>query len=75
MGRIERFYEKIPAYDSEFFRVAEPKEPQHSSNDLYTLLPLSPKKVYSLDEVLARLVDGSEHMEFKPDYGPEIYTG
>jgi glutaconyl-CoA decarboxylase len=25
--------------------------------------------------VLARMVDGSEHMEFKPDYGPEIYTG
>lgn len=26
-------------------------------------------------EVLARLVDGSEHLEFRPDYGPEVYTG
>jgi len=25
--------------------------------------------------VLARIFDGSEHMEFKPDYGPEVYTG
>jgi glutaconyl-CoA decarboxylase len=31
--------------------------------------------MYNFDEVLARLVDGSEHMEFRPDYGPEIYTG
>jgi len=31
--------------------------------------------MYDFDEVLARLVDGSEHMEFRPGYGPEIYTG
>ncbi len=31
--------------------------------------------MYNFDEVLARLVDGSEHMEFRPDYGPEVYTG
>jgi glutaconyl-CoA decarboxylase len=36
---------------------------------------MEPKKVYDFDEVLARLVDSSEHMEFRPDYGPEIYTG
>jgi len=28
-----------------------------------------------MDEVIARLVDGSEHLEFKPDYGPEVYCG
>jgi len=31
--------------------------------------------MYDFDEVLARLVDGSEHMEFRPGYGPEVYTG
>jgi glutaconyl-CoA decarboxylase len=36
---------------------------------------MEPKRVYDFDEVLARLVDGSEHMEFRPDYGPEVYTG
>jgi glutaconyl-CoA decarboxylase len=25
--------------------------------------------------VLARLVDGSEHLEFRPGFGPEVYTG
>ena len=25
--------------------------------------------------MLARIFDNSEHMEFRPDYGPEVYTG
>ena len=33
------------------------------------------KQIYDFKEVLARLVDGSEHMEFRPEYGPEVYTG
>ena len=72
---IKEYMRRIPAYEPEFFRVAEPAEPKFSSEDLYRLLPLSPKKVYEFNEVLARLTDNSEHMEFKPDYGPEMYTG
>jgi glutaconyl-CoA decarboxylase len=30
---------------------------------------------YSFEEILARLTDNSEHMEFRPDYGFEVYTG
>ena len=33
------------------------------------------KRPYDIREVLARLFDASEHMEYKPDYGVEIYTG
>jgi glutaconyl-CoA decarboxylase len=58
-----------------FFRVAEPAEPQLPAGDLYHLLPFNQKEVYVFDDLLARLVDGSEHLEFKPDYGPEVYTG
>jgi glutaconyl-CoA decarboxylase len=38
-------------------------------------VPLNQKAVYSFDDVLARLVDGSEHLEFRPGFGPEVYTG
>ncbi len=72
---IKDYMRAIPAYDPMFFRVAEPKEPQLAANDLYHLLPANPKESYIFDDILARLVDGSEHMEFRPDYGPEIYTG
>jgi glutaconyl-CoA decarboxylase len=72
---LKDYMQKIPAYDPEFFRVAEPKPPKHSPDELYYLLPMNPKRTYSFDEILARLVDGSEHSEFRPDYGPEVYTG
>jgi glutaconyl-CoA decarboxylase len=38
-------------------------------------MPFNQKQIYNFREIIARLVDGSEHMEFRPEYGPEIYTG
>jgi glutaconyl-CoA decarboxylase len=72
---IKDYMKEIPAYHSKFFQVAEPKEPRFPIDDLYRLIPLNPKRVYDFDEVLARLVDASEHMEFRPNYGPEVYAG
>jgi glutaconyl-CoA decarboxylase len=72
---LKDYMKDMPAYPAKFFRVAEPKEPAFPMNDLYRLIPLNPKRVYNFEEVLARLVDGGEHMEFRPDYGPEVYAG
>ncbi|OQY60392.1 MAG: glutaconyl-CoA decarboxylase subunit alpha [Desulfobacteraceae bacterium 4572_88] len=72
---LKDYMKDIPAYHPKFFRVAEPKAPKFSADDLYRLIPSKQKQIYSFEEVLSRLVDGSEHMEFRPDYGPEIYTG
>ncbi len=72
---LKDYMKDMPAYHPKFFRVTEPKEPRFPIDDLYRLLPLNPKRVYDFDEVLARLVDSSEHMEFRPDYGPEVYAG
>ncbi len=72
---IKEYMKGIPAYAPEFFRVAEPAAPKFPAEDVYSLLPFNQKEVYDFDQILARLVDGSEHMEFRPDYGPEMYTG
>jgi len=72
---LKDYMKDMPAYHPKFYRVAEPKKPRFPMDDLYRLIPLNPKRVYDFDEVLARLVDSSEHMEFRPDYGPEVYTG
>jgi glutaconyl-CoA decarboxylase len=72
---LKEYMKDIPAYNPKFYRVAEPSEPRFSVDDLYSLIPIEPKRGYSFEEVLARLVDASEHMEFRPDYGPEVYTG
>ncbi len=66
---------QMPAYDATFFRVAAPAEPKYPVSELTSIVPLNQKAVYSLEDVLARLVDGSEHLEFRPGFGPEVYTG
>ncbi len=72
---IKDYMRDMPAYNPKFFRVADPKPPRFPAEDLYRLLPFNQKQMYNFDEVLSRLVDGSEHLEYRPDYGPEIYTG
>ncbi|MBU1276773.1 MAG: glutaconyl-CoA decarboxylase subunit alpha [Proteobacteria bacterium] len=75
LDAIRSHMKQMPAYDLDFFRVDEPKEPIFPADDLYYLVAFNQKMSYDFDQCLARLVDGSEHMEFKPGYGPEIYTG
>ncbi|KPJ78862.1 MAG: glutaconyl-CoA decarboxylase subunit alpha [Deltaproteobacteria bacterium SG8_13] len=72
---VRDYMKDMPAYHPRFFRVAEPKPPRFPAEDLYRLVPFNQKQMYDFDEVLARLVDGSEHMEYRPGYGPEVYTG
>jgi len=72
---IKDYMKDMPAYKPKFFRVAEPKAPRFPQEDLYHLIPFNQKAMYNFEEILARLVDGSEHMEYRPDYGPEVYTG
>jgi glutaconyl-CoA decarboxylase subunit alpha len=72
---IKDYMKDMPAYAPKFFRVAEPKAPLYPASDLYHLLPINQKRAYDFDQILARLVDGSEHLEFQPERGPEIYTG
>ncbi|MBE0618605.1 MAG: glutaconyl-CoA decarboxylase subunit alpha, partial [Proteobacteria bacterium] len=72
---IKDYMKKLPAYDPAFFRVAEPKSPRFNPEETNRLVPFNQKRTYSFPEVLARLVDGSEHLEFKPDFGPDIYCG
>jgi len=72
---LKEYMRAIPAYDPKFFRVSDPLFPKFPSDDLYRLIPFEQKRSYDFREILARLVDGSQHLEYKPDYGPEVYTG
>ena len=67
---IKRRMGQMPAYDLDFFRVDEPKPPAYEADDLYYLVSFNQKMVYDFDSCLARLVDGSEHMEFRAGLRP-----
>jgi len=72
---IREYMRHMPAFDPGFFRVAEPKEPLYPVAEIARIVPADQGKDYSVEQVIARLVDGSEHMEFRPGYGPDMYTG
>ena len=72
---VRKYVACLPAYDQDFFRVDRPQAPALDAGDLYSLLPVNQKRSYAVEEILGRLVDGSQFMEFKRDYGPEIIAG
>lgn len=57
-----------------FSRIA-PADPLCDPEDLYGLFPSDPMGQYDVREVLARIVDGSEFTEFRPDYGRTLVCG
>jgi glutaconyl-CoA decarboxylase len=72
---IKDYMRMMPAYDPIMFRVAEPAEPRLSVEDLNLILPANQKRPYDAMQILARLTDNSEFMEYRPGYGREVFTG
>jgi len=53
----------------------EPEEPYYDPKELYGIIPDDIKKQFDINEVIARIVDGSRFHEFKPDYGTTAVCG
>jgi geranyl-CoA carboxylase beta subunit len=49
--------------------------PRRDIDELLGLVPLDTKKPYDVREVIARLVDGSDFLDFKPGYGVSTVCG
>jgi len=75
LDAIKEYMADMPAYNPKFFRVAEPALPKYPTEEIASIIPMNKKRVYDFEQVLARLVDNSEHLEFRPGFGPEMYTG
>ena len=75
LDALKGYMADMPAYNPRFFRVAPPAEPKYAPMEIASIIPVNPKAGYDFDNVLARLADNSEHLEFRPSYGPEVYTG
>jgi len=72
---IKAYMRMIPAYDPAMFQVAMPTEPKYPGEDLDYLLPANQKRTYDAIQILSRLTDSSEFLEYRPDYGPEVFCG
>lgn len=49
--------------------------PKYDPEELCGVVPVDYKKQYDVHEVIARIVDGSDFLDFKPDYGPHTVCG
>ncbi len=46
--------------------------PAKTADDLYSLMPADHRQPYSMEEVLLRIFDGDEFVEFQPHFAPEM---
>ncbi|WP_372782197.1 acyl-CoA carboxylase subunit beta [Litorivivens sp.] len=60
-------------------RFAAPKnaysEPLYPSDDLLGIVPEDPKKPFDMREIIARIADASDFLEFKPDFDTGTLCG
>jgi geranyl-CoA carboxylase beta subunit len=49
--------------------------PRYSAEELAGIVPASGREPYDVREIIARLADGSEFLDFKRDYGAETVCG
>ena len=53
----------------------EPRPPLYPAEEIWGVVPPSYSTPYDIREVIARVVDGSEMLEFKARYGPTLVCG
>ncbi|MEX1365289.1 MAG: carboxyl transferase domain-containing protein [Nannocystaceae bacterium] len=54
---------------------AEPRPPRYDAEELLGVVPVDYRQPYDVREVIARIVDDSDFLEFKPLYGPQTVCG
>lgn len=65
----------LPARDRPRGPDREPRDPLYDPREIYGIVPRNLATPYDCREVIARLVDGSEFLEFKALYGPTLVCG
>ena len=69
LNTIRQLIDKYGAFDKAGFDRATPAPPAKDPLDIYRLFPENGAKPYNSYEILERLVDGSEYIEYKKGYG------
>ncbi len=74
LDRIKNLMSKIGDFNKAGYNRVEPKNPALDQNEIYGLLPKLRNEPYNMYEIIKRLVDNSEHDEYKAGYGQTIIT-
>ncbi|MDE1462407.1 acyl-CoA carboxylase subunit beta [Spartinivicinus poritis] len=66
---------KLPWQTSEYYQATRVLEPHYPIDDLLGIVPPDYKTPYDVREVISRLVDDSDFLQFKPLFGKELICG
>ncbi|MCX4028679.1 acyl-CoA carboxylase subunit beta [Endozoicomonas sp. SM1973] len=66
---------KLPWQQSEYYQAANVLEPRYPIGDVLGIVPPDYKTPYDVREVISRLVDDSDFLEFKPLFCKELICG
>ncbi|MBX2801170.1 MAG: propionyl-CoA carboxylase [Myxococcales bacterium] len=73
---VRQTLQRLPGSAADFYRYgASAQQPRFAPEELAKLFPQDPRQAYDVEQVIARLVDGSLFHEFLPDVGREMVTG
>ncbi|MEW6332639.1 MAG: carboxyl transferase domain-containing protein [Thermodesulfobacteriota bacterium] len=72
---VRQIVRGLPGPDKSRLAVRPPRPPLYDPKELYGIVPRSLSTLYDIREVIARIVDGSEFLEFKALYGPTLVCG
>ena len=65
----------LPQQEKARVPMRPPKNPLYDPREIWGIVPQSISTPYDVREIIARIVDGSEFLEFKALYGPTLVCG
>lgn len=72
---VRRLVANLPDTPKARLPLREPRPPVYDPKEIYGIVPGDIAEPYDIREVIARVVDGSEFIEFKQMYGPTLICG
>jgi len=72
---IRQIVNALPSTKKAEIPRRDPRPPLYDQNEIYGIVPRNLSTPYDVREVIARMVDGSEFLEFKARYGPTLVCG
>ncbi|MCK5825082.1 MAG: acyl-CoA carboxylase subunit beta [Ichthyobacteriaceae bacterium] len=72
LDKIKNIVDKIGSFDKAGFNRKQAKLPLLNQSDIFRILPKQRNQPYDTYEIIKRLVDNSEHEEYKADFGKTI---
>jgi acetyl-CoA carboxylase carboxyltransferase component len=72
---IRQIVRNLPPPQKTDIGLRETKPPLYDPKEIYGIVPQSLSVPYDVREVIARIIDGSDFLEFKALYGPTLVCG